>query len=80
MYELNRCLGQLGLGPRRKLGLHQIAGDQDRPHASAARSPHIGRDQTLFRRHQPHDGAMLAVVTKRADDRLNLAPHPRGWK
>jgi hypothetical protein len=73
-------LRQLRFGPSGELSLDHIPRDQHRPHPPAARTPDIGRLEPLRGSHQPDDRAMLAVITKRADDRFGLDPHPRGWK
>ena len=46
----------------RKLRLDDIAGDQHGPHPPSACAANISGHEPLFRRHQPNDRAMLAVV------------------
>ena len=80
MEQLDGRLRKLRVRARTKLRLNQIAGHQYRPHPPAARAAHISRLQAMLRSYQPDHRAMLAMAAERADDRLGLDPHPRGWK
>jgi hypothetical protein len=75
MEKLDGRLRQLSFGSGRQLRLDDIPRNEHRPHASAARTADISRLQSVLRRHEPHDRAMLAVASKRADDRRRFEAH-----
>jgi hypothetical protein len=80
MNQFDRGLGKLRFGAGGKLGLDDVAWDEQWPHPPTARAPDVGSEEPLVRSHQTDHPTMLAVTAQRTDDRLSLGPHPRGWK
>ena len=80
MDQLDCRLRKLRVVSGGKPRLHQVAGDQNRPHLPSAGTPHISGNKALLRGHQPDNCAMLPVAAERAHDCLRFGSHPRGWK